>query len=75
MSRRTRVGLEGLLSLILLVVLLWVSDPASIWDTLTEADGWWVLAAIAVNLVTVPVMAWRWQILLRAKRNTWRSPG
>lgn len=68
MSRRTRVGLEGLLSLILLVVLLWVSDPASIWDTLTEADGWWVLAAIAVNLVTVPVMAWRWQILLRAKR-------
>jgi len=68
MSRRTRVGLEGLLSLILLVVLLWVSDPASIWDTLTEADGWWVLAAIAVNLVTVPMMAWRWQILLRAKR-------
>jgi uncharacterized membrane protein YbhN (UPF0104 family) len=68
MSRRTRVGLEGLLSLVLLVGLLWYSDPASIWSTLTDADGWWVLAAIAVNMATVPVMAWRWQILLRAKR-------
>ena len=67
MSRRTRVGLEGLLSLVLLVVLLWYSDPASIWDTLADAHGWWVLAAIAVNMVTVPVMASRWQLLLRAK--------
>ncbi len=68
MSRRARVGLEGALSLILLVILLWISDPSSIWNTLADAQGGWVVAAIVVNIATVPLMAFRWQLLLAAKR-------
>jgi glycosyltransferase 2 family protein len=67
MSRRTRVIAESVASAALLVALLIWSDPRSVWDTLSAADPVWVLAAVAVNVITVPLMALRWQILLRAK--------
>ena len=38
-----------------------------VWDVLSAADLGWVAAAVAVNMATVPLMAWRWQLLLRAK--------
>src|SRR5262249_20886477 len=67
MSRRVRVGLGTVISAVVLAALLWFTDPAQIWDTLSAADMRWIAAATLVNIATVPVMAWRWQLLLRAK--------
>ena len=67
MSRRDRVGLGTIVSAVVLAALLWFTDPAQIWDTLSAADMRWVAAATLVNIATVPVMAWRWKLLLRAK--------
>ena len=67
MSRRTRVVMGTLVSAIVLGALLWFTDPGQIWHTLRQADLRWVAAAIVVNLLTVPVMALRWQLLLSAK--------
>ena len=68
MSRRSRVALGTIVSAVLLALLLWFTDPSEIWRTLEQADPRWVAAAIIVNIVTVPVMALRWQLLLSAKR-------
>jgi glycosyltransferase 2 family protein len=67
MTRATRVALGAVVSALVLAALLWFTDPAQIWDALTEARGSWVAAAIAINVATVPLMAWRWQLLLRAR--------
>ena len=66
MSRR-RIAVEALISAAVVAALLVWSDPAAIWDDLTSADWGWVAAAVALNTATVPLMAWRWQLLLRAK--------
>jgi len=66
-SRRTRVAAEAIASAVILAALLWLSDPRKIWDTLSGADGSWVLGAIVVNTLTVPLMAFRWKLLLSAK--------
>jgi len=68
MSRGVRVGLGTIVSAVVLAALLWFTDPTQIWHTLSAADIRWVVAAMIVNIATVPVMAWRWQLLLRAKR-------
>jgi uncharacterized protein (TIRG00374 family) len=68
MSRRWRVALGAAVSVVVFGALLWFTDPGQIWDALSAADARWVAAAVAVNIATVPVMAWRWQLLLRAKR-------
>jgi uncharacterized protein (TIRG00374 family) len=67
MSRGLRVGLGTVVSAVVLAALLWFTDPAQIWDTLSAADLRWVAAATAINIATVPVMAWRWRLLLCAK--------
>src|SRR5438128_2376936 len=67
MSRRVRVGVGTVVSAVVLAALLWFTDPAQIWDTLSAADLRWIAAATLVNVATVPVMGWRWQLLLRAK--------
>jgi uncharacterized protein (TIRG00374 family) len=68
MSRRLRVGLGTVVSAVVLAALLWFTDPGRIWDTLSAADLRWITAATLVNVATVPVMALRWKLLLRAKR-------
>jgi uncharacterized protein (TIRG00374 family) len=67
MSRGTRVAIGTAVSAVVLAALLWFTDPPQIWHTLSAADARWVLAAVAVNIATVPVMAWRWQLLLSAR--------
>jgi uncharacterized protein (TIRG00374 family) len=67
MSRGVRVGLGTIVSAVVLAALLWFTDPAQIWDTLSAADLRWIAAATLVNVATIPVMAWRWRLLLRAK--------
>ncbi len=68
MSRRTRVAVEAVVSVALLVLLLWLAHPARIWDTLSQTRLRWFLPAVAVTVATVPMMAWRWKLLLSAKR-------
>ena len=53
---------------VVLAALLWFTDPREIWQSLSRADLKWVALAVAINIATVPVMAWRWQLLLAAKR-------
>jgi uncharacterized protein (TIRG00374 family) len=66
-SRRARVVLEAVASAVIVAVLLWWSDPQKIWDTLSGADRSWVVGAIVLNTLTVPLMALRWKLLLSAK--------
>ncbi len=67
MSRRLRVGLGTAVSAAVFAALLWFTDPTDIWHTLSNADARWVVAATLVNIATVPMMAWRWRLLLSAK--------
>jgi glycosyltransferase 2 family protein len=68
MSRRTRVVAGTVVSAVLLSLLLWFTNPREIWQTLSGANLKWVAAAIVVNTATVPLMAWRWRLLLLAKK-------
>jgi glycosyltransferase 2 family protein len=67
MTPATRVAIGTVISAIVLAALLWFTDPAQIWNALKEARAGWVVTAIVVNVLTVPLMAWRWQLLLAAK--------
>ena len=67
MSRRARVTVEAVVSAVILaLVLRW----AGIHQVLHELGGTrlgWFIPAVAVSAATVPLMALRWQLLLRAK--------
>jgi uncharacterized protein (TIRG00374 family) len=67
-NRRTRVAIEGAISIVLLAVLLKFAGVEQVWNTLSRTSLAWFLPAVAVNMATVVVMAWRWQLLLAAKR-------
>lgn len=68
MSRRTRVVLEGVISVAFLIVILKYAGVDQVWDTLKHTDLEWFIPAVAVNMATVGVMAYRWKLLLAAKR-------
>ncbi len=68
MSRRTRVVLEGVFSLVVLVVLLRYAGVDEVWNTLKRTDLAWFIPAVAINMATVVVMAYRWKLLLTAKQ-------
>ena len=68
MSRRTRVALEAAISLVVLVVLLRYAGTGRVLDALRATRLGWFLPAAAVNVATIPLMAWRWQLLLDSKR-------
>jgi uncharacterized membrane protein YbhN (UPF0104 family) len=67
-SRRTRVALEAAISLVVLVVLLRYAGTGRVLDTLRGTQLRWFIPAAAVNIATIPLMAWRWQLLLESKR-------
>lgn len=68
MSRRTRVALEAAISLIVLALLLRYAGTSRVIDALRGTRLGWFLPAAAVNVATIPLMAWRWQLLLGSKR-------
>ncbi len=39
-------------------------DLGRTWDILRSASPWWIVLSAFLTLVTVPPMAWRWQLLL-----------
>jgi glycosyltransferase 2 family protein len=66
-GRRTRVALEAVVSAVVLGLLLRWAGTHEVAHTLRGADLAWFLPAVALSVATVPVMALRWQMLLRAK--------
>lgn len=58
-----------LLSLGITVVFLWAAfrsvDLTLLWDTMRQADPFWLVACAFLFILAVPPRAWRWQILLR----------
>jgi glycosyltransferase 2 family protein len=38
------------------------------WDILRAASPWWIALSAFLTLITVPPMAWRWQLLLAARK-------
>jgi len=67
MSRPLRVALTLVVTGLCTAYLVWKIDLSRTIDVLTGADAGYFLLAIAFVAVTVPPMAWRWQLLLRAK--------
>jgi uncharacterized protein (TIRG00374 family) len=67
LSRPVKVGLQLLISGGLIVYLLWRIDLGQTADLIGSSNGWDLLAALAIFLVTTGGMAWRWQVLLASK--------
>ena len=67
MSRPVRAALTLVVTALGTAYLIWKVDLAEALDVLADADPWYFLAAVALMTVTLWPMAWRWQMLLRAK--------
>jgi uncharacterized protein (TIRG00374 family) len=66
-SRRTRVGLEALVSVVLLAAILHWAGIHRVLHELSHTQLKWFIPAVLVSIATVPLMALRWQLLLSAK--------
>jgi hypothetical protein len=67
MSRSIRVALTLLVTGLCAAYLIWKIDLGRTLRVIGDANPWYLLAALALMLVTILPMAWRWQLLLRAK--------
>jgi uncharacterized protein (TIRG00374 family) len=67
MRRPLRVSLTLLVTGLCLAYLIWKIDLGETLRVIADADPWYLLLALALMLVTVLPMAWRWKLLLRAK--------
>jgi uncharacterized protein (TIRG00374 family) len=66
-SRPVRVGLQLLVSGAVIAYLLWQIDVGRTVDLIRSSNGWELLAAYVIFVVTTWGMAWRWQALLASK--------
>ena len=67
MKRPLRVSLTLLVTGLCLAYLIWKIDVGETLRVIADANPWYLLLALALMLLTVLPMAWRWQLLLRAK--------
>src|SRR6185503_768603 len=67
-SRRTRVVLEALVSAVLLAAILQWAGIHQVLHELSRTQLRWFVPAVLVSIATVPLMAFRWRLLLSAKR-------
>ena len=67
MRRATRVSLTLLVTGLCTAYVLWKIDLSRTGNVLKEADLGYLLLALVLMIVTILPMAWRWQLLLRAK--------
>jgi glycosyltransferase 2 family protein len=67
MNRRLRVVLTLLVTGLCVAYLIWKIDLGRTVRVIADADPWYLLLALALMVVTIIPMAWRWQLLLRAK--------
>jgi uncharacterized protein (TIRG00374 family) len=66
MSRRIRIAGTALLTLLALAYLAWKIDLSRTADVLGETSLAWFVLSAAIMVLTVPVLAARWEVLLRA---------
>jgi glycosyltransferase 2 family protein len=67
MSRPLRVALTLTVTVLCTAYLVWKIDLSRTIDVLIDAKLGYLLLALAIMVVTILPMAWRWQLLLRAK--------
>ena len=67
MSRRTKVGLQLLVSGVVLAFLLWQIDLGQTLEILRDSRWGYVAASFAIFVATTWLMAWRWWALLAAR--------
>ena len=67
MSRRTKVGLQLLVSGVVLAFLLWQIDLGQTLEILRDSRWGYVAASFAIFIGTTWLMAWRWWALLAAR--------
>jgi len=67
MNRPVRVGLTLAVTVLCAAYLIWKIDLGRTVQVILDANALYFLAALALVLVTVLPMAWRWQLLLKAK--------
>jgi glycosyltransferase 2 family protein len=67
MRRAIRVSLTLLITGLCTAYVLWKIDLSRTADVMQEADLGYLLLALVLMVVTILPMAWRWQLLLRAK--------
>jgi hypothetical protein len=67
MNRTLRVSLTLLVTGLCTAYVLWKIDIGKTIDVITGADPLYFSLALAIMIVTILPMAWRWQLLLRAK--------
>jgi uncharacterized protein (TIRG00374 family) len=67
MSRATKVGLQLLVSGVVLAFLLWQIDLGQTLDILRDSRWGYVAASLAIFVGTTWLMAWRWWVLLGAR--------
>ena len=67
MKRPLRVFLTLLVTGLCLAYLIWKIDLGKTLRVIADANPWYLLVALALMIVTILPMAWRWQLLLRAK--------
>jgi glycosyltransferase 2 family protein len=67
MSRATKVGLQLLVSGVVLAFLLWQIDLGQTLDILRDSRWGYVAASLAIFVATTWLMAWRWWVLLAAR--------
>ena len=67
MKRPLRVSLTLLVTGLCVAYLIWKIDLGKTLRVIADANPWYLLLALALMLLTVLPMAWRWQLLLRAK--------
>jgi hypothetical protein len=66
-KRAIRLGLTTIVTALAVAYLIWKIDVSESLDTLAHASPWYFAASLAIMVVTIHPMAWRWQLLLRAK--------
>ena len=67
MRRSVRIALQLLVSGGIIAYLLWQIDIGRTVDLIASANGWYLLVALAIFLLSTIGLAWRWGRLLRAK--------
>jgi uncharacterized protein (TIRG00374 family) len=67
MSRTLRVSLTLLVTGLCTAYVLWKIDIRQTIEVIANADPLYFALALAIMVVTILPMAWRWQLLLRAK--------
>ena len=67
MKHWLRVGATLLVTGGAVAYILFKIDLGKTWDILRAASPWWIALSAVLTLITVPPMAWRWQLLLAAR--------